>query len=188
MISNALKLFIKELIGKSINISNSTDTLIKDKFYIFSFHEITDNPSVFQKKNKLFVSKKVFNKQISFIKKLFTIIEPNQIFEKKNIKNSALITFDDGYYNAFNYGLKILSKFRIKPIFFLNMSAIKSQIPLLPASIEYLELNSKKFNNYIKKFNISKPVSLSIKPKQFSIFSNEINLKKKNKPLSRKID
>lgn len=179
MITEKFKLFIKELIGKSIDISNTVEDITKDKFYIFSFHEITDNPSIFQKKNKLFVSKKVFKNQINFIKKLFTIIEPDKLYYKKNIKNSALITFDDGYHNSFKYGLNILNKLKINPIFFLNMSAIKNQTPLLPASIEYLELNFKNFNNYINKFNISKPISLSIKPDQFNYFEKYISLKRK---------
>ncbi len=178
MITNKLKLLIKELIGKTINIRNTTKTLTADKFYIFSFHEITDNPSVFQKKNQLFVTKKVFKNQISFIKRLFKIINPQELLLNKNLKNSALITFDDGYFNSFNYALNILTKSDVVPIYFLNMSAIKNQIPLLPASIEYLELYYKKFNYFIEKYKLSKPISLSIKPSQFYALNDYIESKK----------
>ena len=58
------------------------------------------------------------------------------------------------------------------------MSAIKSQIPLLPASIEYLELYYKNFNYFIEKYKLSKPISLSIKPSQFYKLNNYIESKK----------
>tara|TARA_B100000787_G_scaffold164870_1_gene148069 strand:- start:141 stop:1079 length:939 start_codon:yes stop_codon:yes gene_type:complete len=178
MMTNNLKLCVKELIGKTIDISNLTKTLINDKFYIFSFHEITDSPSIFQKKNKLFVTKKIFKDQINFIKKLFKVINPEELISNKVVKNSALITFDDGYLNSFHYGLDILSRLKITPVFFLNMSAIKNQIPLLPASIEYLELYYKNFNYFIKKHKLSKPVSLSIKPSQFIMLNDYIKFNK----------
>jgi len=178
MITNKLKLLIKELIGKTINITHTKKTLIANKFFIFSFHEITDSPSVFQKKNQLFVTKNVFKNQISFIKRLFKIINPQELILSENLKNSALITFDDGYFNSFNYALNILKKSKVVPIYFLNMSAIKNQIPLLPASIEYLELYYKKFNYFIEKYKLSKPVSLSIKPSQFYTLNNYIESKK----------
>ena len=125
MITIKLKLLIKELIGKTINISNTTKNFTADKFYIFSFHEVTDNPSVFQKKNKLFVTKKVFKNQIKFIKRLFKIINPEELASNKNVKNSALITFDDGYFNSFNYALNILKKSKIVPIFFFKYEHYK---------------------------------------------------------------
>ena len=178
MITNKLKLLIKELIGKTINITHTNKTLAANKFFIFSFHEITDSPSVFQKKNQLFVTKKVFKNQISFIKRLFKIINPQELILGENLKNSALITFDDGYFNSFNYALNILKKSKVVPIYFLNMSAIKSQIPLLPASIEYLELYYKNFNYFIEKYKLSKPISLSVKPSQFYKLNNYIESQK----------
>lgn len=179
MIKNNLKLLIKELIGKTINLSNLSESLSNDKFFIFCYHEITDKPSIFQKKNKLYVTKKVFIKQISFIKRLFKTINPNEINSSKHLKNSALITFDDGYINSFNYALPYLNENRIFPIFFLNMNTIKNKIPLLPASIEFLEMNLKKFNLFVDKQNISQPTSLSIKPSQFNEFSDYISLNQK---------
>ena len=178
MITNKLKLLIKELIGKTINITHTNKTLAANKFFIFSFHEITDSPSVFQKKNQLFVTKNVFKNQISFIKRLFKIINPQELILRENLKNSALITFDDGYFNSFNYALNILKKSKVVPIYFLNMSAIKSQIPLLPASIEYLELYYKNFNYFIEKYKLSKPISLSVKPSQFYKLNNYIESQK----------
>ena len=50
MMANKLKLLIKELINKTINISNTTKNLTVEKFYIFSLHEITDKIDVFLNK------------------------------------------------------------------------------------------------------------------------------------------
>ena len=50
MIANKLKLLIKELINKTINISNTTKNLTLEKFYIFSLYEITDKINVFLNK------------------------------------------------------------------------------------------------------------------------------------------
>ena len=50
MISNEYKLFVKELIGKSINFQKIIKNIAKDRLFIFCFHEITNRPSKFQEK------------------------------------------------------------------------------------------------------------------------------------------
>jgi len=182
MINADYKLFVKELIGKTINFQKIINNLTKDRLFIFCFHEITNKPSKFQEKNKLFVTEKNFKKQIGFIKKIFKIIKPSQLETKKKISSSALISFDDGYINSFIFGLKFLSAKKIVPIYFLNMSAIKFGIPLLPASIEFLEENFDKFDVFIRKNKLTKPVSLSINPKKFQKLNNflKANYKKIN--------
>ena len=182
MINNNYKLFVKELIGKSINFQKIINNLINDRLFIFCFHEITDKPSKFQSKNKLFVTKENFKKQIGFIKKIFKIINPTQLETKKKLTSSAIISFDDGYLNSFNFGLKYLSKKKIVPIYFLNMSAIKFGVPLLPASIEFLEENYLKFDEFIKKNKLTRPISLSIDPLRFEKLNKYIknNYKKVN--------
>ena len=183
MRNNNFKLLIKELIGKTINISGVSTLITKDKFFVFCYHEITDKPSDFQKKNKLFVTKKNFKKQIGFIKKLFNVINPDDLNLDTKFKNSALITFDDGYEGSFNFAVNYLKKLKIIPIFFLNMSAIKNNVPLLPASLEFLDMNFNKYKTYIEKFKISHPVSLNIQPNQFNFFEKYIksNMEKINK-------
>ena len=47
MMANKLKLLIKELINKTINISNTKKNLTIEKFCIFNLHEITDKLNVF---------------------------------------------------------------------------------------------------------------------------------------------
>lgn len=50
MMANKLKLLIKELINKTINISNTKKNLTIEKFCIFNLHEITDKLNVFLNK------------------------------------------------------------------------------------------------------------------------------------------
>lgn len=167
MINDNYKLFVKELIGKTINFQKIINNLIRDRLFIFCFHEITNKPSKFQAKNKLFVTEKNFKKQIGYINKILNIVNPSQLQNKKNITSSAVISFDDGYINSFSFGLKFLSTKKIVPIYFLNMSAIKYGIPLLPASIEFLEQNFGKFDEFIETNKLTRPISLSINSKKF---------------------
>ena len=63
------------------------------------------------------------------------------------------------------------------------MSAIKFGIPLLPASIEFLEENFDKFEDFIKKNKLTRPVSLSINPNIFKKLNKHLktNYEKINK-------
>jgi len=45
MINADYKLFVKELIGKTINFQKIINNLTKDRLFIFCFHEITNKPS-----------------------------------------------------------------------------------------------------------------------------------------------
>ena len=70
------------------------------------------------------------------------------------------------------------------------MSAIKYKIPLLPASIEYLEQNFQSFDKFVKKNNLSKPISLSINTRKFQKLKSYINKnsKKINKYQGKMVD
>ena len=85
-IKNNYKLFIKELVGSAINFNSIFKSITKDRFYIFCFHEITNKPSKFQSRNKLFISEKNFKKQIGYITKLFNVISPIDINKKKKFQ------------------------------------------------------------------------------------------------------
>ena len=176
MIPDNYKIAVKELIGKSVNYQSSIKKLTKNRFFIFCFHEITNTPSKFQKKNKLFVTKDNFVKQIRFISKILKIINPKELLHNSNITQAALISFDDGYAGSFNFALKFLVKEKIIPIYFLNMSTIHLGIPLLPASLEYLEKNYEEYENFLEKNKIKKPFHLSIKPLQFQKLNDNFKL------------
>ena len=49
---------------------------------VFCYHDVTDAPSDFSRENALHVPPKVFDYQISYIKKNFNVIEPKQLMEQ----------------------------------------------------------------------------------------------------------
>ena len=68
---------IKKLSGWSIYFF---EKIFKNKkLNIFLFHEITDSPSEFQKKNSIFHSQKEFTSIINWISNNYKIISPNDI-------------------------------------------------------------------------------------------------------------
>ena len=156
---------IKNSIRKNTNfIFNKffENRIINNNFYTFCFHEITNNPSDFQRENDLHVTPVVFEKQIQFLKKIF---RNNKL---KILDQNFLITFDDGYHNSFIEGLDILSKQEIKPIYFLNMNTIKNNKPILSAEIIYLGRYSEIFKKFCLKNSIKKPYYLNINSKNYN--------------------
>ena len=149
MIPDNYKIAVKELIGKSVNYQSSIKKLTKNRFFIFCFR---------------------------FISKILKIINPKELLHNSNITQAALISFDDGYAGSFNFALKFLVKEKIIPIYFLNMSTIHLGIPLLPASLEYLEKNYEEYENFLEKNKIKKPFHLSIKPLQFQKLNDNFKL------------
>lgn len=121
--------------------------------YIFCYHEITNKPSEFQKNYGLFVGNTIFCSQINWMEKYFKFINPNKI--KSDNKNTAIITFDDGYEGSFLNTLNFLRKKKIYPIFFLNIKNIKySKIPLINSLCCYLEKKKiKPIKNFYLKAN-----------------------------------
>ena len=162
-----LKKIIKKIL---LNNSNFFFSLICSKLYnknvSFCYHEISPNPSRFQKEYNLNVEPKVFSKQIKILKKIFK-------------KNSFLITFDDGYKGALKNGLKILKKNNIKPIYFICYYCIRNNFPLVSSLVIYLEKNSMEFNSYCLKNNINKPFFLNINNSQLNLFLKNEKLDKK---------
>ena len=134
---------------------------------VFNYHDVTDHPSEFQKKYELYVSKKVFEKQISEIIKKLIIIHPNELVEKNVLpSNAALITFDDGFSGAFQYGIPYLISKNIPSIMFLNLETIEKQEPMVSAIASYLEYNVEDFKDYALSKNIKKPCHLNLTPEK----------------------
>tara|TARA_Y100000389_G_scaffold174875_1_gene185170 strand:- start:6566 stop:7477 length:912 start_codon:yes stop_codon:yes gene_type:complete len=145
---------IKKLSGWSLYFF---EKIFKNKkLNIFLFHEITDSPSEFQKKNSIFHSQKEFTSIINWISNNYKIISPNDI-EKEN-SHCAIITFDDGYEGAFKYAIPYMIDRKIPSLHFLNMKPIINHEPNIVSKIEYLSLYSVNFKKFISKKNISNPI------------------------------
>jgi len=124
---------------------------LKNKLTIFLFHEVSSKPSEFSKQYNLNVSPKIFRIQVNWIKRNYNIIDPSELINKTNIpKNSALITFDDGFMGAFENGISYLVENKIPSIMFLNMEHVINNSPLISAEAIFYEKYCKeiKSNNY----------------------------------------
>lgn len=140
----------------------------KNGMTVFLFHEISKNKSPFQTKFDLSVSPSAFEKHILWIKQNFLIIDPVILSHTNKVpKNSALVTFDDGFRGSFEFGLPICKKHNIKPIFFLNLGDIMETKVLWPALIEYLKDNNNFFKEFLKKEKLKYPEFLFIPPKYY---------------------
>ena len=164
-----IKNIIKKIIG-NIYYYNFKFTNKKESLTIFLFHEVTNKPSEFQKKHKIFHTVDEFEKIIKWIKNNYNIVSPNEIFD--NQKSKALITFDDGYYGSFKNGIPILNSLNIPSIHFLNCRPIIKHQPNIVSTIDYLCTHSTEFKKFIiDRSNIRSCDFYQITPKIFKLFS-----------------
>ena len=97
---------------------------------ILGYHQIG---SLSKDPLSLTVSKSNFYDQLKFLKKKFTVINPQQFYQSivnhTIIPNSILITFDDGYSNNLTQALPVLEKEKITALFFIATKNIIDQTP-----------------------------------------------------------
>jgi peptidoglycan/xylan/chitin deacetylase (PgdA/CDA1 family) len=100
---------------------------------ILTFHRVGENKNgeINQSLPTSFVSKGNFEKIIRFLSKHYKIISLSDymnICNGKNeiIKNSVIITFDDGYKDIYENGHPILNKYKVPATVFLTSSFINS--------------------------------------------------------------
>ena len=132
------------------------------KITVFLYHDINDYPSKFCQDYNLNVSVNIFIRQIKWISSNYNIISPNQLLDQKNLpKKPALITFDDGFFGAYNNGIKFLIKNKIPSLMFLNMGHIINGSPIISAKAIF-------YQKVLKKLKISKneKLHLTINPKK----------------------
>lgn len=132
-----LKNIIKNTIGLSAKFLN---LLENKKNFGFVFHDVTDDPTDFQRKNKLYVTPNTFKNQIQWIKKYFHPVFPEEIYStKKYDKNVVVISFDDGYAGAVMIGSKVLIRQSVPHIHFLNGNTVLGDISSFLASKRYFK-------------------------------------------------
>ena len=143
------KTFLKSLIGIT------TYPFITNSDNVFLFHEVTNNPSEFAIDNNLFLDIDTFEKQIKWISRKYTIIDPKNLtngsnLNFKNNKRNALITFDDGSASIFENAAPILRKYGLKAIIFLNMGPINREEYFYSGLICYLQSKDYLFKKNMK--------------------------------------
>ena len=104
--------------------------ILRRHLTVFLFHDVTDTPSIFQKRCLNYTTLESFQNCINWISKNYNIIDIKQV-EQINAKNSkplALITFDDAWAGQLNI---INSMTNFKPLtFFTNLGTSKTGIDI----------------------------------------------------------
>jgi len=109
---------------------------------------VTENPSDFSKAHQLNVRPALFETQLDFITKHFTIISPGELTTNDYPTPAALITFDDGLRSYFHTAVPILQKRNIPSIIFLNMEPVEGKL-FWSGLVTYLSEFDKEFQEYI---------------------------------------
>lgn len=91
-----------------------------------------------------FISPEVFSIELDYLKKYYTVLDLDEAVEKLKNGNlppySAVITFDDGYKNFYDYAFPILKQHNLTATFFLPTDFVLKRIPLWTDRLEYLGL------------------------------------------------
>jgi len=123
--------------------------LIRKKLIVFNYHEISENPSEFCVDHNLNVTPKNFELQVKLIKKYFNVITPLQLVSGNYKLPAAVITFDDGFQGAFINGGRILKKYNLSAIIFMNMAPLDGN-QCWSGLVSYLCKYEKSFTKKIK--------------------------------------
>lgn len=149
--SGSLKNIVKTAIVNSLGYIGSFSRRVvpKKSLVVIVYHDVSDDPSEFSRTFNLNVNREVFEKQIRFIKKNFSIIDPDELLNGNIPSRSALISFDDGFKSYFKNAVPILRQYNIPSIIFLNMEPVKGGI-FWPGMATYLFKFDGRFRGYLK--------------------------------------
>jgi len=145
MIKRIIVLIFKETLGFIVRFTGML-YLIKllnkknEMYFVFNYHS-------FSKYNNYYINvgsiletgyKENFDKQVRFFNKHFLFKYPKEFFSAKVSLHAALLTFDDGYKDNYDIAFPILSKHKIKSIFFIVSSLIDTNGMLMHDKIRLL--------------------------------------------------
>ena len=125
-----MKNSIKSLFNSNLNFFKKDiffKKIIKNDLLILLYHDVSDNPFDFHKEHNLNVSIKKFKDQIRFLSKYYTFISPLDLLKGTFERPAALITFDDGIKSNFEIAIKILLKYKLPSLHFLNAGPLLGQ-------------------------------------------------------------
>lgn len=96
---------------------------------VFVFHDVTPSPSPFQRAGRSYTSPEVFARQVEWIARRFTMIEPTALGSLGGSgrlpPDSALVTFDDAWAGVFRRALPMLAERGIPALCFVNMGTVE---------------------------------------------------------------
>lgn len=94
---------------------------------VFLFHEVTDDPSIFQIQSGMWTSCANFQKQISWISSNFEVIDIQNVKKYDLLAgNFALITFDDAWIGMASAIRMLSEKNNLPSVLFTNMATVES--------------------------------------------------------------
>jgi Polysaccharide deacetylase len=110
---------------------------------VLVYHDITEDPSEFQRISGGFTSPTELERQIRWLRERFTFISPAdlpQLGGRRPLpENAALVTFDDAWKGVFRVGLPLLAALNVPSLCFLNMATVEG-FPDLAAVRRYERL------------------------------------------------
>lgn len=129
VIKNACSFIV--LYGGIFFLVRTINNLLGRRLTILTYHRVTDMEisSIKSSLPYLFVTKRMFEDQLKFIKKHYTIITFETLYDiligGENIpKNSLIITFDDGYEDNYQQAFPSQKKLNVPAVFFLTANKV----------------------------------------------------------------
>lgn len=165
------KMFNSAFAGNILGAKFLCDRVFREATVILLYHEVSDNPSALNKKHHLNVSPRIFEDQITAIKRIFNIITPDQLLSGNYKRPACLVTFDDGFAGSFENAFPILKKHGVPSIIFLNMGPVLGEVFWSGLAAYVCETDSD-FVEYLKKRkpDIRKPYFLFTLPDDISSY------------------
>lgn len=127
------------------------------------------------KDNGYVVKKGVFEKQLLFLKKHFSIYSLENFFKlsasgKRRIRNPMVITVDDGYRNFFDHTFPILKKYSIPATIFVPLNFVETSDWMWQDKNIYI-LRKTKYDSYTFRW---RDITISISTKPFEELINSL--------------
>ena len=132
MMKATIKKLINSAITKSSLISLSTNTIV-----ILRYHSVQKNPDLYDSVIGCSITHSLdeFEQQMAIIANNFKPVSIGDVYcfliKKKTIpKKAVVVTFDDGFYDNYEYAVPVLNRFGIPATFYISVGCIqKSSIP-----------------------------------------------------------
>ncbi len=102
--------------------------LLRKALVVFLYHEVSDQPSEFNRMFNLNVRPAAFARQVDLIRRLFRVIGPEELLAGEVETPAALITFDDGNRSYVEDALPILKERGVPSVAFLNMGPVQGEV------------------------------------------------------------
>ncbi len=117
--------------------------LNRDSLTILLYHGVAPKADygIYNYRGK-FIPPEVFSWELDYLKKHYTVLDLDEAIKKLQTNSlpsySAVITFDDGYRNFYEYAFPLLKQHGLTATFFIPTDFILKKIPLWTDRLEYL--------------------------------------------------